>query len=407
MAAEDAQDQAVTTSTNTKRLTNWRAWLFFLTIIEFEHDPFLTTVNQRNTVKFISWFAAAIRENGTKLEERINKPGPGVNSGSVRGALDTLATTFRANQLPSPVHDANGRFNWILDRQLKGFNNADPGTVHQKAISPIVIKQIVRQAISSSLALDIAIAQLVVGAFFFAMRSCEYSKVTGERRTKLLTIGNIRFYKDRRALSQDSTLLHLAESVSITFVMQKNEERDETITQHRTSNITLCPVRAWAAIVTRIRGYQDTNNDTPVNTYEYKGKLCYVSSVNVLKAIRAAVTVLGPDHLGYTAAEVGTHSLRSSAAMAMYLAGVPVFTIMLIGRWSSDAFLRYIRRQVQEFSSGVSSKMILSSDYFTIPDYTSPEDPRTSGNTLNLAARGQIGAVASGSNTRSKFALWH
>jgi len=44
--------------------------------------------------------------------------------------------------------------------------------------------------------------------------------------------------------------------------------------------------------------------------------------------------------------------------MAMYLADVPIFSIMLIGRWSSTAFLNYIRKQVQEFSHGISSKMI-------------------------------------------------
>ena len=104
-------------------------------------------------------------------------------------------------------------------RRLKGFTNADPGTVHQKSISPIVIKQIVTQAQSSKFSLDLAIAQLVVGAFFFTMRSCEYSKVTGERRTKLLTLGNLRFFSDRKAVSQDSPFLYLADSVSITFVM--------------------------------------------------------------------------------------------------------------------------------------------------------------------------------------------
>ena len=44
--------------------------------------------------------------------------------------------------------------------------------------------------------------------------------------------------------------------------------------------------------------------------------------------------------------------------MAMYLAGVPVFLIMLIGRWSSTSFLKYIRKQVQEFLQGISLKMI-------------------------------------------------
>ena len=44
--------------------------------------------------------------------------------------------------------------------------------------------------------------------------------------------------------------------------------------------------------------------------------------------------------------------------MAMYLAGVPVFSIMLIGRWSSTAFLKYIRKQAEEFLQGISSKML-------------------------------------------------
>ena len=67
-------------------------------------------------------------------------------------------------------------------------------------------------------------------------------------------------------------------------------------------------------------------------------------------------TVDNMSGLGVKANDVGTHSIRSSFAMALYLAKRPVSTIMLMGRWSSDAFLLYIRRQVQEFSKGVSIK---------------------------------------------------
>ena len=56
--------------------------------------------------------------------------------------------------------------------------------------------------------------------------------------------------------------------------------------------------------------------------------------------------------------------------MAMYLNEVPVYTIMLIGRWSSDAFLRYIRRQVQQFSAGVSARMIRTVDPY--PKWSRP-----------------------------------
>jgi hypothetical protein len=71
--------------------------------------------------------------------------------------------------------------------------------------------------------------------------------------------------------------------------------------------------------------------------------------------------------------------------MAMYLASVPAFTIMLIGRWSSDAFLRYIRRQVQEFSAGVSSKMLLMDEFFTVSGIT-PEDPASAATSTTALA---------------------
>jgi len=43
---------------------------------------------------------------------------------------------------------------------------------------------------------------------------------------------------------------------------------------------------------------------------------------------------------------------------------------MLLGHWSSDALLHYIRKQVQEFTTGVSSKMIEKANFFTIPSDT-------------------------------------
>ena len=53
--------------------------------------------------------------------------------------------------------------------------------------------------------------------------------------------------------------------------------------------------------------------------------------------------------------------------MAMYLAGIPVGTIKLTGRWSSEAFMDYIRPQVAKFSSLVSKSMISIDSFYTIP----------------------------------------
>jgi hypothetical protein len=82
--------------------------------------------------------------------------------------------------------------------------------------------------------------------------------------------------------------------------------------------------------------------------------------------------------LGFDPNHLGLHSAQSGAAMAMHLAGVPVFTIMLLGCWSSNAFLRYIRKQVQEFSKGVSDKMISNERFFTITSTPALNHPLTS-----------------------------
>jgi hypothetical protein len=43
--------------------------------------------------------------------------------------------------------------------------------------------------------------------------------------------------------------------------------------------------------------------------------------------------------------------------------------VMLIGRWSSDAFLQYIQKQVMEFSHNVSKRMLKFQNYRHIPNF--------------------------------------
>ena len=47
----------------------------------------------------------------------------------------------------------------------------------------------------------------------------------------------------------------------------------------------------------------------------------------------------------------------------MFLAGVATLIIQRVGRWESDAFMEYIREQVESFTAGVSSKMITNEHF--------------------------------------------
>ena len=217
---------------------------------------------------------------------------------------------------------------------------------------------------------QIAIGQLGIGAFFWAMRSCEYLLVSQaeKRRTDILRLRNIRFFKDGISLCHSNPLCELADCVAITFEFQKKDERNDTVTQLDTDHPYLSPVRIWYAIVKRIRGYPGANDDTPVSAVWRNGRIQHLTSAEMVDSLRAAVTAIGEEKLGFKSSEIGTHSLRSGAAMAMFLDQVPVYTIMLIGRWSSEAFLKYIRKQVEQFSHNVAKRMIKNLFYRHIPD---------------------------------------
>ena len=96
----------------------------------------------------------------------------------------------------------------------------------------------------ASTLLDHAIADLAIGAFFFAMQSCKYSTVPNkDTKTKCLCLGCIRFFYQRREISLSGDLSS-ADLVSITFNNQKNMEIYETTTLHTNVEFVLCPVKA-------------------------------------------------------------------------------------------------------------------------------------------------------------------
>jgi hypothetical protein len=131
--------------------------------------------------------------------------------------------------------------------------------------------------------------------------------------------------------------------------------------------------------------YPGCDENSLVSTILTNDQQKLVTSAFLATQLQAAAKHIGEDVLGYSHLDIGTHSIRSGGAMAMYLVGVPVFTIMLIGRWSSDAFLWYIGRQVLQFRMGVSKRMIStkSQDFFTLPDFD-PEHPRTRAHQTNF-----------------------
>lgn len=83
------------------------------------------------------------------------------------------------------------------------------------------------------------------------MRSCEYSKVpnTKNKRTKLFCVRNFHSFKQNKEIYLQSKFLQQTDYVAITFEFQKNDSGNETVTQQRTEDETLCPVSSWETLL--------------------------------------------------------------------------------------------------------------------------------------------------------------
>jgi len=99
--------------------------------------------------------------------------------------LDCLSQTFKLADKPDPRPDNDGNIAFFLQHQLRCYKSLDPGEVPQVAVTGSILRQFHKQSISP---LDLALCELFIGAFFFAMRSCEKIQVSGQRKTKLLAI---------------------------------------------------------------------------------------------------------------------------------------------------------------------------------------------------------------------------
>jgi hypothetical protein len=169
---------------------------------------------------------------------------------------------------------------------------------------------------------QLATSQLIVGAFFFACRSCKYLKVSQPetKKTKQLMLGNLAFYKGDIKIPHSFPLnIHTAVRISNRFKTQKNGQKFHIIMQWRTGHPY--PNIHWALFRRQILGYTRITNNTKVSTVQNSGKLWHITSKIIDTALSDGIASYGEAKLQIFKHKMGTHSIQSGAAMAMYLGG--------------------------------------------------------------------------------------
>ena len=233
---------------------------------------------------------------------------------TVRATVDCVSQTFREYDKVDPRLDQNRVTSRILQQQFKGYKNHDPKEKHQKAIPLSVIRKLYEGQTN----FELAVADLLTIGIFFCMRSCEYLKVPSHenRRTKLLKVHNFRFFSLNDELDKEKDNLESASSVCITFEEQKNGEKFESVTLHCTIDKLLCPVKASARVITRLRrttSKQDIKN-LGINSYFSEAEKVEITSHHAIVMLKKTVETIGESTLGFKSSEIGTefHTVRWS-----------------------------------------------------------------------------------------------
>jgi hypothetical protein len=239
-----------------------------------------------------------------------------------------------------------------------------PNVKRQKALSPSLLRHLLvgtHPGVGNS-AKDHA-ADLIIGAFFFAMRACEYVKTPVEGKTRLTTLGCVKFFtKSRVELSHsDTNLISKAKYVQIVFVDQKNGVRFEKRTQSKTKDPKLCPVLRFGRAVQRVLQFvPGANSGTPLYSTSAPPSLRskFITSGATLDLVRETCRAHGgKDKFGFDPKDIGNKSLRSDHSTDK---------IMILRRWKSKAFLDYIRPQVIAWTGCFSEDMIGFDNFYEL-----------------------------------------
>jgi hypothetical protein len=379
---------------NEKSDRAWRRWRHFLNELGLADDPFLADLSSNESELVVRAFLCFYRSaqfavSGKSTGKRV-KP---LVCGTVRDAASSLAAAFRDNLGPSPFHNKNTAVLLPSIRRLfKAFDNLDPPKRRQKAITPKFLRKLFAASgagyekfcnAAPAICADIAIA-----AWFFAMRGCESTHSTTPGKTLPIRIADVTFRDtQKRLIPNSSPRIFKAEYVTVTFRDQKNGRKLEARSMRRTGDSVLCPIIRWASIIDRLlhMNYKQTTNIfcfTPDGKHQHT-----ITTKFFVDTIKTACTVLGGKaEFGFGASEIGAKSIRSGAAMALFLSDVPVAKIMILGRWMSDAFLDYIRPQVLEWTSDMSLSMTNVEHFLDVSDAatTNPADPKTRNKRNNI-----------------------
>jgi len=346
----------------------WDRWLDFCA--DHAVDPWFA--EGVDPIPYLQVFGARYRDG------RIAPRGKPVRHRTVEDALRHVGQSYKSMGAKDIRLDPAGKIDFRIQRQLRSYKKEDPPPQRVKPIPIQVVRAVVNAAHNVQHADDgtRCIADMICLGFFFLLRPGEHTFTRDNTPFHLqdarVYIGNIRITNFRTATDAQ---FRAATSVSLTFTTQKNGVKGEVITHGRSGDPLTCPVRALVRRVRYLVG-RDASPDTPLCTYySHNNRMHRVTSANVTAALRAGIIIVGPDTLDIQPNEIDARSLRAGGATALLNAGIDHDTIQLLGRWHSDAMIRYLHLSAHPAVRSYASAMFAGGTFAFAPGTQVPVHP--------------------------------
>ncbi len=176
---------------------------------------------------------------------------------------------------------------------IQRYEKQRPRGEISKRLTCLCIQSNIQVSKTEVITFDTNIARLQILAFFFCMRSCEYSDMTREKNKNTLCQS---FHNKNKLIQNESPNIFKASSVSLTFEGQEKDTRDDTNTHQKANDKQgdkiMCPVRAAAELMSNLYKSKLPKNKIPdlkLNSIIKQGKVSSITSTMVLDRIRRAV----------------------------------------------------------------------------------------------------------------------
>ena len=348
------------------RSRTWEQW------VQFCHDEGLDPLLADFDDPLAAFLVFAVRYRSGEA----SKSGNTVRAGTVDDALRDVGQTMADMGGTDPRLGPAGKYVRRLERFLKGLGKEDPPPARVQPISLEVLEFLLQDC--KGMAFEQAVCDLSILGFFFLCRPGEMMAPVQQSESAPFRLCDTEFILEGRSYSAATIPLHLlpaATAVRLEFTVQKNANRGEKITQARSGHASLCPVRAAENRVRYLRN-AGAPHDTPLFVTYHGDRQLKVYARHLTAAFRHSVTTLG-SRTGIDPARVSARSLRPGGATALLCANIDHDKIRLVGRWKSDAMIRYLHTQAVPAMASFAPAMLRHGHFTFTPNATVPKEATT------------------------------